>query len=194
VDAAFGGFVIPFLKDMGYDIPDFDFSVPNVFSMSVDPHKMGLSTIPSGALLIRRGEHLEKIAVDSPYLTTMRHTALSGTRASAAVAATWSVMKHLGRDGYREGVKGCMDNTMYLKQRVEELGLSLVREPVMNILGVNLKDPRKVDRTLQGRGWRVSKGSHPCCLRFIVMPHVTAEVIDEFIPVLKQVCEETGEL
>ena len=28
VDAAFGGFSIPFLKDIGYDFPEFDFKLP----------------------------------------------------------------------------------------------------------------------------------------------------------------------
>ncbi len=194
VDAAFGGFVIPFLKEMGHDIPDFDLSVPNAFSLCVDPHKMGMSTIPAGALLLRNGEHLENIAVDSPYLTTLRHTALQGTRASAAVAASWAVMKYLGREGYREVVKTCWDNTLYLRDRIVEIGLNPVREPVMNILGVSLDNPRDVDLWLQDRGWRVSKGRLPCCLRLIVMPHVTREVIDEFLPVLEQGCKETGEL
>ncbi len=45
VDAAFGGFVIPFLKGCP---PKFDFEVPGVSSIAIDPHKMGLSTIPSG--------------------------------------------------------------------------------------------------------------------------------------------------
>ena len=194
VDAAFGGFVLPFLKDLGHDVPDFDLSVPNVSSLGVDPHKMGMSTIPSGALLLRHGRHLENIAVESPYLTTMRHTALSGTRASASVAATWAVMKYLGRGGYRNIVKGCMDNTAYLRARVEELDLSLVCEPVMNILGVKLEKPADVDKWLQERGWRASKGRNPCCLRLIVMPHVSRDSIDEFVPVLEQACKETGEL
>jgi len=49
VDAAFGGFVIPFL-DRKYD---FDFSVKGVSSITADPHKMGMSTIPAGGLLFR---------------------------------------------------------------------------------------------------------------------------------------------
>jgi tyrosine decarboxylase/aspartate 1-decarboxylase len=103
-------------------------------------------------------------------------------------------MKSLGREGYRDVVKTCMDNTMYLRQRIGEIGLSPVREPVMNILGVDLKEPKAVDMALQERGWRVSKGSNPCCLRLIVMPHVTTDVIDEFIPELEKVCRDGGEL
>ena len=53
VDAAFGGFSIPFLKEKGYNFPDFDFSLEGVKSITVDPHKMGLSPIPSGGILFR---------------------------------------------------------------------------------------------------------------------------------------------
>ena len=45
VDAAFGGMVIPFLDD---PMP-FDFALPGVTTIAVDPHKMGMSTIPPGA-------------------------------------------------------------------------------------------------------------------------------------------------
>lgn len=40
-DACLGGFVLPFARKLGYPIPDFDFSVPGVTSMSVDTHKFG---------------------------------------------------------------------------------------------------------------------------------------------------------
>ncbi len=36
VDAAFGGFSIPFLKEEGYDFPDFDFSLKGVRSITVE--------------------------------------------------------------------------------------------------------------------------------------------------------------
>ena len=40
-DACLGGFVLPFARKLGYPVPDFDFSVPGVTSMSVDTHKFG---------------------------------------------------------------------------------------------------------------------------------------------------------
>ena len=45
VDAAFGGMVIPFLER---PIP-FDFALPGVTTIAVDPHKMGMSTIPAAS-------------------------------------------------------------------------------------------------------------------------------------------------
>ena len=76
IDAAFGGFVIPFLEE---SYP-FDFEVPGVTSIAIDPHKMGLSTIPSGALLFRSPSFLDSLKVSTPYLTTKAQFTLTGTR------------------------------------------------------------------------------------------------------------------
>ncbi|MDH4215191.1 MAG: aminotransferase class V-fold PLP-dependent enzyme, partial [Candidatus Thorarchaeota archaeon] len=68
VDAAFGGFVLPFLNDLyGVDI-NFDFKVKGVTSVSSDPHKMGLAPIPAGCILFRNKGHLKAITRKVPYL------------------------------------------------------------------------------------------------------------------------------
>lgn len=43
VDACFGGFVLPWLKEAGYEIAPWDFSVDGVTSISMDVHKYGFS-------------------------------------------------------------------------------------------------------------------------------------------------------
>jgi tyrosine decarboxylase/aspartate 1-decarboxylase len=65
VDAAFGGFVIPFLQE-NYE---FDFTLPGVTSMAADPHKMGFSIIPAGGLLFRDPSYMDGLSVDTPYLS-----------------------------------------------------------------------------------------------------------------------------
>ncbi len=194
VDAAFGGFVIPFLADLGYDIPRFDFELENVDFMSIDPHKMGLATIPSGVLLMRRMEYLEKIAVSSPYLTSPRQASLSGTRCSAGVASAYAVMKYLGREGYRGIVKDCMETTKYMVKRVREIGLEIAIEPIMNIVCMKMKEPEKVLAELDKLGWKASVTRYPKCLRVVVMPHVTNKIVDEFIPDLEKVCKIVNEI
>ncbi len=194
VDAAFGGFVIPFLNELGYDMPKFDFEVENVNSISVDPHKMGLATIPSGVLLIRDIEYLENIAVSSPYLTSPRQASLSGTRCSAGAVSAYAVMKYLGREGYRDIVQKCMQNTNYLVKRIKEIGLELAMEPIMNIVAIKMNAPEKILAELDNLGWKASMTSFPKCLRIIVMPHVTRKVVDEFMPDLERVSREMREI
>lgn len=191
VDAAFGGMVIPFLKQLGYSMPAFDFEIGTVDSVAVDPHKMGLATHPAGALLIRDKKLLEKIAVDTPYLTMTQQAALAGTRNSAAVASAFAVMSHLGREGYCEIVKRCMDVTGYFKDRLEEHGFELAIEPVMNIINIIVPDPAKLEVELAAIDWWVSKSRNPPALRFVVMPHVTKNVVDNLIPDLIKLCKQS---
>lgn len=41
VDACVGGLHLSFMRKLGYDVPDFDFTVPGVTSTSTDLHKYG---------------------------------------------------------------------------------------------------------------------------------------------------------
>ena len=41
VDGCLGGFLLPFGRELGYDIAAFDFSVPGVTTISADTHKYG---------------------------------------------------------------------------------------------------------------------------------------------------------
>ena len=54
VDACLGGFVAPFVRKLGYPVPDFDFSVPGVTSISVDVHKNGYATTKGASVVLYR--------------------------------------------------------------------------------------------------------------------------------------------
>lgn len=190
VDAAFGGFVIPFLKKLHYTVPDFDFQLQGVSTISIDAHKMGYAAIPLGALLIRNKKWLDTISVDSPYISSERQAGLLGTRSGGPVAAAYAVTQYLGSEGYKKVVQSCMETTLYTKQRIEEIGLSLVIRPPMNVLGVKLKNPSKVTYRLLKYGWKVNKIERLSCIRLVLMPQITKQIIDEFIPVLKKTCRE----
>jgi tyrosine decarboxylase/aspartate 1-decarboxylase len=194
VDAAFGGFVIPFLTKPKYNVPQFDFKLKGVSSISIDSHKMGYSAIPLGTLLIRQTHWLESVSVESPYISCEKQVGILGTRSGAPVAAAYAVAQYLGLQGYKDMVKSCMNVTSYTKERLEELGLSLVIKPTMNVMGVKLKNPGQIVKKLSQKGWRVNKVERLSCIRLVIMPQITKKIIDEFIPVLKKACEEVGEL
>ncbi len=190
VDAAFGGFVIPFLEEMG-KLPDellqWDFRVNGVTTLSLDPHKMGGSTIPAGCLLFREEYPLKYLAVSSPYLTSSKAYTLAGTRDSGAVCGAYAVMELLGRSGYRERVRSCMENTYHMRDGLKKMGLEIVMEPLMNIIAVHHHDPEWVQKMMQKRGYYISRVKEPSALRFVVMPHVTRDAIDGMLPVLEDV-------
>ena len=94
--------VIPFLDD---PIP-FDFALPGVTTIAVDPHKMGMSTIPCGCLLTREPDLLNTLNIDTPYLTVKQEYTLAGTRPGAPVAGALAVIDYLGMEGMKAVVPG----------------------------------------------------------------------------------------
>ena len=189
VDAAFGGFSIPFLRNLGYDLPVFDFSLPGVCSITVDPHKMGLAPIPAGGILFRKEEYLQVMAVDSPYLTVKTQSTIVGTRLGASSAATYAVMKYFGKEGYSKLANEMMENTKFLKEGLEELGYDLVCEPELNIVAFNHPDVETnvVAQKLEDLGWKVSVAKCPVAIRIVLMNHIKKNHLKKLLEDLKEI-------
>ena len=187
VDAAFGGFVIPFAKRLGHALPDFDLGVPGVTTLAVDPHKMGLAPIPTGALFAADARDLERVSLPSPYVSVERQPTLQGTRPGAAPAAVWAVMEHLGIEGYADVVRECFRVTRLLADGLAARGFPPVREPVLNIVAFRVEDPVAARAALRERGLLLSLAPLSHGLKVVVMPHVTDKAVREFLDVLPQV-------
>ena len=184
VDAAFGAFVIPFL-DREYD---FDFTLPGVSSMTADPHKMGLCTIPAGGLLFRDPIHLKGLQTRTHYLTIDTQHSLSGTRSGAVVAASYAVMRHLGMEGYRRMIDNCMGLTRRLVERARGFGVEPLVEPLMNVVVLDVGDTAAVRQALAEKGWSTSITRNPVGMRLVIMPHLTESTMDEFLDDLEGIC------
>jgi tyrosine decarboxylase / aspartate 1-decarboxylase len=187
VDAAFGGYSIPFLNEIGYELPKFDFELRGVCSITIDPHKMGLAPIPTGGILFRDKMYLDAMSIETPYLTEERQSTIVGTRTGASTAATWALIKYLGREGYRNVSKQCMDVTKMLYDGVIESGFDPITEPQLNIVAFRSKEISvdEIAERLENLGWAVSKSSYPRAIRVIVMPHIKENHIKTFINDLK---------
>lgn len=188
VDAAFGGFVLPFLERAGVRVPSFDFRNEGVCSITVDPHKMGMAPIPAGGLLLRDDKLFDENSFEIPYLAggKYNHPIILGTRSGAAVIATWALLRHLGVEGYVKIVERCMRNTRILERGIEKIdGLKLPVKPTMNIVGILscTVDICSLDIELRRRGWAL--GKFPGFLRAVVMPHVKRKHILEFLSELE---------
>jgi tyrosine decarboxylase/aspartate 1-decarboxylase len=194
IDAAFGGFVIPFLRGIKKDIPDFDFKLKGVSSISIDAHKMGYSAIPLGTLIIRNKKWLDEISVRTPYISSYRQAGLLATRSGGPVAAAYAISNFFGKEGYKKLINECMNLTYYTEKRIINLGLDLIVKPTLNVIGIRLKNPSNVVKKLNDFGWKVNKMERLSAIRIVLMPHVRKEIIDEFIPDLKKACQEVGEL
>ena len=189
VDAAFGGFSIPFLKEAGYDLPVFDFSLEGVCSITVDPHKMGLAPIPAGGIIFRKEEYLQVMAVDSPYLTVKTQSTIVGTRLGASSAATYAIMNYFGKKGYSRLAQEAMENTYFLKEGLENIGYDVVCEPELNILAFNHPkiETHEFAEKLERFGWKVSVSKCPIAIRVVLMNHIKKSHIKELLEDLEKI-------
>lgn len=194
VDAAFGGFIIPFMRKLGHSLPEFDFKLQGVSSISIDPHKMGCSTIPIGVLVVKNKNWLNNISINTTYISSKKQAGILATRSGGPVAAAYAAIKYLGEEGYKDIVKKCINNTNFLVKEINEIGLELVTKPILNVIGIKLKDPLKVVNELTKLGWKVNKMDRLSAIRIVLMPHVSKKIINKFIPDLKKVCQKTGEI
>ncbi|AGK60831.1 tyrosine decarboxylase MnfA [Archaeoglobus sulfaticallidus PM70-1] len=183
VDAAFGGLVIPFMNN---PYP-FDFQNDGVSSITIDPHKMGMATIPSGGILFRNESYLRALEVETPYLTSRTQFTLTGTRPGTGVASAFAVLHGLGFDGMKKIVMECLKNTRLLTEEMISLGFEPVIDPIMNVVSFKTEKAEKIRNELMKRRWIISSIKEPRAIRFVIMPHVTEEVIKEFLSEFRKI-------
>ena len=177
------------LEELGHDLPVFDFSLPGVCSITVDPHKMGLAPIPAGGIIFRKEEYLEVMAVDSPYLTVKTQSTIVGTRLGASSAATYAIMKYFGKEGYRKLASNLMENTQFLNEGLKKLGYDVVCEPELNIIAFNHPNigADELAEKLEELDWKVSVAKCPKAIRVVLMNHIKKNHLKKLLEDLKEI-------
>ena len=171
VDAAWGGFVLPF---SGHD---WHFGHAAVDTMTIDPHKMGQAAIPAGGLLVRDETLLDRLVVDTPYLETPSQVTLTGTRSGAGVASVVAAMEALWPAGYADQYERSMANARWLADALARLGYEPV-DPTLPLVAAVVPDG--VIESVRADGWRVARtGAGE--LRIVCMPHVTRTLLESFV-------------
>ena len=102
VDACIGGWILPYLRRAGREIPAFDLSVPGVTSLSVDLHKYGYADKGASVVLYRDAElrrHQYFAHAGWPGYPVVNPT-VQGTKSGGLLAQAWAVLRHVGEDGY----------------------------------------------------------------------------------------------
>jgi sphinganine-1-phosphate aldolase len=184
-DACVGGFFLPFVRKLGYPVPDFDFAVPGVTSISADLHKYGYCVKGASVILYREPSlrrHQFFVYTDWPGGIYASPT-MAGTRPAGPMAAAWAVMRYLGEEGYLALAALVMDTTHKIRRGVEAIpGLKVLGEPDMSIMALasdtlNIYD---VGDEMALRGWHLDRQQFPPSLHMTVMP-VHAETADDFL-------------
>jgi len=171
VDAAWGGFVLPFTDH------EWHFGHTDIDTMTIDPHKMGQAAIPAGGLMVRSRALLDELAIQTPYLESTSQVTLTGTRSGAGVASAVAAMEALWPEGYQEQYHASVENAEWLADQLSARGHEVV-EPDLPLVAADLSVP--MTEELRSRGWRVSKtGAGE--MRVVCMPHVTRSMLRSFV-------------
>lgn len=185
VDACIGGFMLPFLKELNYPIPKFDFSLEGVTSISADIHKYGYAAKGASTILYKNPElrkcqfysytHWSGGIYGSP--------SMAGTRPGGSIAAAWAALKFIGMKGYCEKAKICIETTHKLKEAIEAFPeLKILSNPDMTILCLvsDEIDIYEVGDELGLLGWTIDRQQLPPSLHFTITP-AHEHVIEDFV-------------
>ena len=137
VDACVGGYLTPFVKRLGREVPDFDFAIPGVRSISADLHKFGFAPKPSSTVLYRSEEDFQRQVFDlDPWTYGRMTTSNAGWYAPAGgIAGSWAVFKHLGIDGYTTVARDLMEMVDGYVAGIEAIdGLKMHAKPDLTII------------------------------------------------------------
>jgi glutamate/tyrosine decarboxylase-like PLP-dependent enzyme len=134
VDACVGGLHLSFMRKLGYDVPDFDFTVPGVTSISTDLHKYGYAA-KGCSVIMYRSKDIRKYQIfacsDTTGYTLINPTMLS-SKTGGPMAGAWAIMNFLGEEGYKKIVKQVQEATKKLIEGINSIeGLQVLGEPAM---------------------------------------------------------------
>src|SRR3954453_3468406 len=130
VDGCLGGFILPFGQELGYSIPTFDFRIPGVTSISADTHKYGYAFKGSSVCAFR-----DKALRNSQYFFLPDWSGgkycspgIEGSRSGGIIAATWSAMVSIGREGYLRYARAIFEASYAMQDAVRS-------HPELHLLG-----------------------------------------------------------
>ncbi len=178
VDACVGGYLAPFAQRLGRPVPDFDFSLPGVRSISADLHKYGFCPKPASTVLYRDAafaalQPFEFAGWPSGRFMT---TTVVGTRPAGGVAASWAVLHHLGVDGYLRVAERLLSGVDVYRAGLSAIaGIRVVGTPDLAIVayGSDELDPYTIGLRMGERGWLPSLLRRPKAVhRMMSMLHI----------------------
>ena len=166
VDAASGGFVVPFLNPE----LEWDFRIPRVVSINVSGHKFGLTYPGIGFVIWRDSEHLpEELVFRVNYLGgDMPTFTLNFSRPGNQIVGQYYNFLRLGRSGYHNIMKSLRSTAMWLSGKLADDGNFRVISDGSDIpvLAFELTGEQDftvfdISHELRARGWQVPAYTMP---------------------------------
>jgi glutamate/tyrosine decarboxylase-like PLP-dependent enzyme len=179
VDGCMGGFMLHFLQRLGVPIPDYDFRVRGVASISMDYHKYAFAAKGASVVLYRNRElrRHQMYACSNWTGYTVINPTVQSTKSAGPVAAAWAVLNHFGDEGYLRIARTVWAMTERLIDGIGAIpGLRVLGRPQMNMLSF-ASDELSVFHLadeMRERGWfvqpQLAYGSSPANLHLSINP------------------------
>jgi sphinganine-1-phosphate aldolase len=187
VDACLGGFILPWIEKLGYNVPVFDFRLPGVTSISCDTHKYGYSLKGTSTINFRNKDlrqYMYFTQEDWPGGVYASPTS-AGSRSAGLSAAMWAAMACMGEEGYLKAARLIMDTADKIRQGIAGI-------PELRILGRNstfliavtsdVVDPYFVNDYLEKKGWRMNGCQNPPGFHFcITLPQTRPGIAERYV-------------
>jgi len=195
VDACVGGFLLPFLKRLGHEIPDFSFDVPGVTSVSADLHKFGQTPLGISTMTLRDADDLkfQDFVFDAWPSGSLRSEGFIGSGTGRNIAAAWAVLKFLGDEGYTEQARRIARASEVLADGVEEMeGVEvLVRaEAGIFLFRPTDTDVRAVAEALLVKGFGVVVCEEPLAIHLFIDAPPDDRAAQDFLAALRASLED----
>ncbi|MCW2613585.1 MAG: Pyridoxal-dependent decarboxylase [Frankiales bacterium] len=160
VDGCIGGWLLPYFRELGVDVPPFDLSVPGVTSLSVDLHKYAYA--PKGASVVLYADpamRLKQFYACADWTGyTMINATVQSTKSGGPLAAAWATLHAVGEQGYRELAAQTLSSRDRLLKGIPEIpSLRVLGEPEMALVAMTSDevDVFEVCDEMAARGWYV---------------------------------------
>ncbi len=158
VDACIG-FILPFLRMLGEQIPDYDLRVPGVSSLSTDLHKYGYSPKGASVILYRSKElRVHQLFSYSRWPGyPLVNTVILSSRPAGNLAAAWAVLNYLGLKGYKKLATKVLETRKILVEKLPALGFQVLGRPQAGILAFTSPEINvfKLAHIMSEKGWYI---------------------------------------
>ena len=194
VDACVGGLHLSFMRKLGYNVPNFDFTVPGVTSISTDLHKYGYAAKGCSAIMYR-SKAIRKYQIfastDTTGYTLINPTMLS-SKTGGPMAGAWAILNFLGEEGYKKIVQDVQQATKKLIDGVNSIeGLRVLGDPAMCMFSFksDVINVYQLADEMNRRGWYIQgQFSTPLTPRnlHISVSHGTIHNVDALLRDLRE--------
>jgi sphinganine-1-phosphate aldolase len=187
VDGCLGGFILPWIEKLGYDVPPFDFRLQGVTSMSCDTHKYGYGLKGTSALLFRNKDFRRYMiyAQEDWSGGIYASPTVQGSRSGGLSAATWASMLYMGEEGYLKAAKEIMVASDTIRAGIAgipELRIMGKHPTFLISLTSDVVNPYFVNDYLASNGWRMNGCQNPPGFHFcLTLRQTLPGVAEKFV-------------